>query len=228
MLKHRYCPGCGHIQISKEVEKQLIEKRGIPVVGVGCSVALPDLFEVVDAVSASHGRALSVATALKMALPKTPILTYQGDGDCCTIGAAELLHTILRNPPIVCVLINNHIFGMTGFQMSAETPIGLKTKTTVNGRNEINNGIPLNVKLLMKQNPKTHYYLTNSASKSGIELFKKQLKEALEYNGFSLIEVISPCVTFWGNAKKSYEYSLKQYEEKMKDNECSCHKEVKI
>lgn len=228
MLKHKYCPGCGHIQISKEVEKQLIEKRGIPIVGVGCSVALPDIFTVVDAVSAAHGRALSVATALKMALPETPILTYQGDGDCCTIGAGELLHTILRNPPIVCVLINNQQFGMTGNQMSACTPIGVKTKTTVKGRNEIYNGIPINVKLLMKQNPKTKYYLTNSASKAGIDLFKIQLKEALEYNGFSLIEVMAPCPTFWGNVKKSYEYSLKYYEEKLNDNECSCYKEVKI
>ncbi len=225
MLKHRYCPGCGHIQISKEVERQLIEVRGIPVVGVGCSVALPDLFESVDAVSAAHGRALSVATALKKCLPETKIISYQGDGDCCTIGAGELIHTILRNPPIVCILINNFIFGMTGFQQSACTNLGMKTKTTINGRNEIDNGIPLNVKLLMKQNPKSKYYLTNSANKDGIELFKKQLKEALDYNGFSLIEVISPCVTFFGNTKKAYEYTLKEYKERINKITCDYHKE---
>jgi 2-oxoglutarate ferredoxin oxidoreductase subunit beta len=226
VLKHRYCSGCGHINISKEVEKQLIECAGLLVGTVGCSVALPDLFQIVDAVSAAHGRGLSVATALKKCLPETKILVYAGDGDCCTIGAGELIHTILRNPKIVCILINNQIFGMTGFQMSAGTPVGLKTKTTVNGRNEIDNGIPLNVRLLMKQNPKTKYYLTNAASKAGIELFKKQLKEALEYDGFSLIEVISPCVTFWGNAKKAYEYSLKLYEEKLNESMCKCHEKI--
>ena len=224
MLKHRFCPGCGHIQISKEVEKQLIERQGIPIVGVGCSVALPDIFEKIDAVSAAHGRALSVATAVKMALPEIPILTYQGDGDCCTIGAGELIHTILRNPPIVCVLINNNQFGMTGHQMSACTPLQMKTKTTVNGRIEQYHGIPINVRLLTKQNPKVKYFLTNSASKEGIELFKKQLIEALDYNGFSIIEVISPCPTFFGNAKKSYEYSKAYYNEKIKENECHCHK----
>lgn len=228
ILQHRYCSGCGHINISKEVERQLIERKGILVCGVGCSVALPDLFTVIDAVSAAHGRALSVATSLKKCLSDISIISYAGDGDCCTIGIGELIHTILRNPSIVCILINNQQFGMTGAQMSTCTPLGVKTKTTPMGRNELNNGIPINVKLLMKQNSKTHYYLTNSASKNGIELFKIQLKEALDYNGFSLIEVISPCPIFWGNAKKAYEYSLKLYEEKLKDNECSCHKEVKI
>jgi len=228
MLKHRYCPGCGHINISKEVERQLIERKGILICGVGCSVALPDIFEEIDAVSAAHGRALSVATGLRRVLPDTTLVTYQGDGDCCTIGIGELIHTILRNPKLICVLINNQQFGMTGAQMSACTPVGIKTKTTPMGRNELNNGIPINVKLLMKQNPKTKYYLTNSASKTGIDLFKEQLRKALEYDGFSLIEVISPCPIFWGDAKKSYEYSLKLYEEKLKENECSCHKEVQI
>lgn len=219
MLQHRYCPGCGHIQISKEVERQLIENKGILVGSVGCSVALPDLFEVVDAVSAAHGRALSVATALRKVLPEIPLIVYAGDGDCCTIGIGELVHTILRNPRLVCVLINNNQFGMTGHQMSACTPIGVKTKTTVRNRNEIDNGIPLNIKLLMKQNPKAKYYLTNSANKNGIEQFKAQLKEALNYNGFSLIEVVSPCPTFWGNVKKSYEFSLKYFEDTKKSNE---------
>jgi len=222
MLKHRYCPGCGHIQISKEVERQLIENHAILVGSVGCSVALPDLFEVVDAVSCAHGRALSTATALKMALPDIKIVTYQGDGDCCTIGAAELLHTILRNPSIVCVLINNLNFSMTGNQMSALTKLGMKTMTTVNGRNEQYNGIPMNVKLLTKQNPKVHYYLTHSAGKDGIEIFKTQLKEAIEYNGFSIIEVLSPCPIFWGNVKKAYEFTLNEYKERINIKECNC------
>ncbi len=223
MLPHRYCKACGHSLISKEVEKQLIEKEGILVGSVGCSVALPDLFKVIDAVSAAHGRALSVATALKKGLPDKKILAYSGDGDCCTIGIGELVHTILRNPPIVCVLINNQQFGMTGHQMSACTPLSVKTKTTVNGRNEHDNGIPLNVKLLTKQNPKVKYYLTNSASKDGIELFKKQLKEALEYDGFSLIEVISPCPTlFGGKSKDAYKFALEQYNKQLTKFNCNC------
>jgi len=224
MLVHRYCPGCGHINISKEVEKQLIEKQGILIGSVGCSVALPELFEVVDAVSSAHGRALSVATALRRCLPDTLLITYQGDGDCCTIGIGELIHTILRNERIVCVLINNNQFAMTGFQMSATTPIDIKTKTTVNGRKESYHGIPINVKLLMKQNPKAKYYLSNSASKKGIDLFKEQLKEALNNDGFSLLEVMSPCPTFWGNVKKSYEFTLEQYEKKIEEEEhyCAC------
>jgi len=209
-----YCKGCGHLPISKIVEKELIEREGILIGSVGCSVFLPDVFEIVDAISAAHGRALSVATAVKMCLPDKIIVTYQGDGDCCTIGIGELVHTILRNPKIVCVLINNQQFGMTGGQMSALTPLEMKTKTSVTGRSEAVNGIPLNVKLLMQQNPKAKYYLTNAATRTGIDKFKEQLKEAFNNDGFSLIEVIAPCPTFWGNVKKSYEYSKQYYEEK--------------
>ncbi len=223
MLPHRYCPGCGHIQISKETEKQLIEKEGILVGSVGCSVALPDLFEVIDAVSAAHGRALSVATALKKCLPDKKILAYSGDGDCCTIGVGELIHIILRNPPIVCVLINNSNFSMTGNQMSATTPLGLKTKTTIKGRNEIDNGVPINVRLLTKQNSKVKYYLTNSATKEGINLFKEQLKESLNYEGFSIIEILSPCPIFFGNVKKSYEFTLEEYKKRLISLNCGCH-----
>lgn len=216
MKPHTFCPGCGHITISRIVEKELIAREGILVGSVGCSVALPDQFETVDAVSSAHGRALSVATAVKMCLPDKPVLVYAGDGDCCTIGAGELIHTILRNPKIVCVLINNQQFGMTGHQMSAMTPVDLKTKTSVTGRHENVHGIPLNVKLLMKQNPKTKYYLTNAANKTGFDNFKIHLEEAFNYDGFSLIEVISPCPTFWGNVKKSYEYSI-GYFDKLKE-----------
>lgn len=211
-----FCHGCGHIAIAKAVEKELIEREGILIGSVGCSVFLPDTFEVVDAVSSAHGRALSVATAVKMCLPEKPILVYGGDGDLTTIGVGELIHTILRNPKIVCVLINNSNFSMTGNQMSATTPLGLKTKTTVKGRNEIDNGIPMNIKLLTEQNPKVRYYLTNSASKDGINLFKEQLVEALNYNGFSLIEVISPCPIFLNGVKQSYKFTLEHYSEKLK------------
>jgi len=214
MKPHTFCPGCGHVPIAKAVEKELIERMGILIGSVGCSVALPDQFEVVDAVSSPHGRALSVGTAVKMSLPDKAVLVYAGDGDCCTIGIGELVHTILRNPKIVCVLINNQQFGMTGHQMSALTPLEMKTKTSVTGRSEVVNGIPLNVKLLMQQNPKAKYYLTNAATKTGIDKFKEQLKEAFDNDGFSLIEVIAPCPTFWGNVKKSYEYSKQYYEEK--------------
>lgn len=225
MQPHRYCPGCGHIAISKAVESVLIERKGILVCGVGCSVALPDIFEVVDAVSAAHGRVLSVATGLRRVLPNIPIVSYAGDGDCCTIGIGELVHTILRNEQLVCIIINNSIFGMTGFQMSSVTPIGVKTKTTVDGRLEENHGIPLDMRLLAKQNPKVNYNICHSASREGIDLFKEQLKTALDYQGFSIIEVISPCVTFFADAKKAYQYALNQYDIKAFANTCKCKKE---
>lgn len=223
MLSHRYCQSCGHIATSKAVEEELIKRKGILIGSVGCAVALPDLFETVDAVSSAHGRALSVATGLRRVLPNTPLISYQGDGDCCTIGIGELVHTILRNERIVCVIINNSQFGMTGHQMSAMTPLEMKTKTTVEGRKEENHGIPLDIKLLAKQNPKVLYQLCHSANKDGINMFKEQLKTALDHPGFAIIEVLAPCPTFYGNTKKAYEYTLKQYKIISENNNELCH-----
>lgn len=212
----KFCRGCGHTPIAKVVEEFMQERRGIFCGSVGCSASLPSDFEGFDTVSCAHGRALAVATGIRRAigLEKT-ILAYQGDGDALTIGMLEFKAACYRNEKIICVLVDNFVFAMTGFQLSALTPLELKTKTSLDGRIEDIYGIPVNVKHEVSCNPKCKYYLTTSATKEGINLFKQYLHESVDYNGFSVIHVISPCVTspFFGNAREAYDYSKKHYEE---------------
>lgn len=217
MKKSTFCAGCGHTAIARITEQFLQKESGIFVGSVGCSVSLPSDFEGIDTVSSAHGRALAVATGIRRTVGKDkPIVTIQGDGDLLNIGIGELTHTCLRNEKIICVLLNNSVFSMTGFQLSATTPLGMKTKTSPEGRNEKYHGIPINVKSLIQTiNPKVKYFLTTSSSREGIDWFEAFLQDSLNYNGFTLIEVISPCVTlFGGDVKKSYGYSKKIFEEK--------------
>lgn len=215
MKKISFCPGCGHIPIAKAVEKILQENNGILVGSVGCSVSIVSDFENVDAVSSQHGAALAVATGIRrVCKDKKVIITYQGDGDLGNIGIGELIHTCLRNENIICVLINNSVYGMTGFQMSSTTPIGVKTKTCVDGRTIKDHGIPINFRRITKAvNPEIQYFLCHSASKEGIDRFKECLKMGIENRGFTLIEVISPCVTFFKTPKEAYEDAKKRYKE---------------
>ena len=208
----KFCRGCGHIPIAKTVEEFMLEHRGIFCGSVGCSVSLPSDFEGFDTVSCAHGRALAVATGIRRVVgPDRLILTYQGDGDALTIGMLEFKAACYRNEKIICIIIDNSVFGMTGFQLSALTPLGLKTKTSLDGRTEEIYGIPVNIRHETACNPKVKYYLTTSATREGIDMFKQHLHEAKDYNGFSVLHVISPCITFFGNAKKAYEFSKEVY-----------------
>lgn len=213
MNKNTFCSGCGHVPIAKIVEKFIQECNGILCGSVGCSVSLPSDFEGFDTVSCAHGRGLAVATGIRRAIGHEKlILTYQGDGDALTIGMLEFKAACYRNEKIICVIIDNSVFGMTGFQLSALTPLGIKTKTSLDSRTEDIYGIPVNVRHETLCNPKVRYYLTTSATKKGIDTFKQQLYGVKDYNGFSVIHVISPCVTFFGNTKKAYEYAIELYE----------------
>jgi len=223
MRQIRFCPACGHIPIVK-IEEELLQKhQGILIGTVGCSVPLCSDMEGVDAISSAHGRGLSVATSVKRVLGKDKmVLVHAGDGDGLTIGIGEFVHTCLRNEKIIYVLINNQQFGMTGHQMSALTPLEITTKTSY-PRKEEYHGIPVHVgKLVRALNPKVKYYRTTSATKEGINNFRKYLEEAINNDGFSVIEVVSPCPTFWGNAKKAYEYSKDYFNSLEEEHICNC------
>lgn len=212
----KFCRACGHIPIAKIVEETIQRTKGVFICGVGCSVSLATDFEDVDAISMPHGRTLTGATAARRVFGDDKvIIAYQGDGDCLTIGIGELVNTILRNEPIVCILINNQQFGMTGHQMSAATPLEMQTKTCF-PRSEENHGIPIHVgKLIRALNPKVKFYRVHAAGRDnihGIDAFRNYLDEAIKNDGFSLIEVISPCPTFFnGKIKESYEFAKKHY-----------------
>jgi 2-oxoglutarate ferredoxin oxidoreductase subunit beta len=201
-----YCPGCGHgiahRLIAEIIDELDIRDRTIGIAPVGCAVLAYDYLDV-DMVEVAHGRPPAVATGMKRTNPDKIIFSYQGDGDLASIGAAEILHAGHRGEQITVIFINNAVYGMTGGQMAPTTMLGQVTATTPKGRNAAEQGYPLQVSELMATLPGTIYIercaLSNVAQ---VRKTKKAIKHAFELQlegaeGLSLVEVLSPCPTYW-------------------------------
>jgi len=217
---YSYCPGCGHTIITKEVDKLLTELNGTLVAAVGCSAPIPNFVDC-STLCMPHGRALPGATGLRLMYPDMPIIAYCGDGDALNIGIEHLVHSAARNMNLVLVIVNNSSFAMTGFQMSAGTPVGMKTNTCLKGRDEVKHGIPIDTLFAQKLNTKVHLIRCHVTNKQGINQLREHLRKEIEYKGFSIIEVFSPCPTLFGNAKKSYEFAKEQYDKAIVPK-CNC------
>ncbi len=201
-----YCAGCGHgiIQrlIAEVVDELNLRKNILGVCSVGCSVIAYDYWNF-DCCESSHGRALAVATAIKRCRPHLVVFTYQGDGDLASIGLAETIHAANRGENLTCIFVNNANYGMTGGQMAPTSLIAQKTSTTPGGRDpQKGDGWPLRVSELLAQLEGTGFIArTSLASPKDILNTKTQIKKAfqrqIEKKRFSLVEVLSPCPTFW-------------------------------
>ncbi len=201
-----YCPGCGHgiahRLIAEVIDDLNIRQRTIGIAPVGCSVLLYNYIDI-DTVEVAHGRAPAVATGMKRTNPNKIIFSYQGDGDLAAIGTAEIIHAAHRAEQITVIFINNAVFGMTGGQMAPTTVLGQVTATTQQGRKAVGQGYPLQISELLAVLPGTIYIercaLSNVAH---IRNAKRAIKHAFELQvngakGLSLVELISPCPTYW-------------------------------
>ena len=201
-----YCPGCGHgiahRLIAEIIDELDIRDRTIGIAPVGCAVLAYDYLDI-DMVEVAHGRPPAVATGMKRTNPDKIIFSYQGDGDLASIGAAEILHAGHRGEQITVIFINNAVYGMTGGQMAPTTMLDQVTATTPKGRTAAEQGYPLQVSELLATLPGTTYIercaLSNVAN---IRKTKKAIKHAFELQlkgaeGMSLVEVLSPCPTYW-------------------------------
>ena len=201
-----YCPGCGHgiahRLIAEIVDELGIKGKTIGIAPVGCAVLAYDYLDV-DMVEVAHGRAPAVATGMKRTNPDKIIFSYQGDGDLASIGAGEILHAAHRGEQITVVFINNAVFGMTGGQMAPTTVIGQVTATTPQGRDVRQQGGPLKIAELLELLPGTIYIERCSLhNPAHVRDTKKAIKHAFELQianaeGLSLVEVLSPCPTYW-------------------------------
>ena len=206
-LQHQthYCPGCGHGIVHKLVARAIdelgIQDRAILVSPVGCSVFAYYYFDVGN-VQVAHGRAPAVATGLKRAHPGSIVVSYQGDGDLAAIGTAEILHAANRGEAITVFFVNNAIYGMTGGQMAPTTLIGQKSSTSPFGRNFWNEGNPIKVcELLNALDAPVYLERVALGNNKQIMAASRAVRRALEVQmrgqGFSLVEVLSPCPTIW-------------------------------
>jgi 2-oxoglutarate ferredoxin oxidoreductase subunit beta len=201
-----YCPGCGHGTahrlIAEAIDDLKIREKVIAVAPVGCAVIAYDYWNF-DCSEAAHGRALAVATAIKRVRPQNIVFTYQGDGDLAAIGTNETIHAANRGENLTVIFINNAIYGMTGGQMAPTTLLNQKTATTPKGRDAQAEGYPLKISEMLSLLPGVKYVERVSLhSPQEIMKTKRAIKQAfvnqIEGVGFSLVEVLSPCPTYWG------------------------------
>ena len=200
-----YCPGCGHSIIHRlicEVIDELnLQDKAIGIPPPGCSVFAYYYFDV-DMVEAAHGRGTAVATGNKRAFPEAIVFSYQVDGDLAAIGTAEMIHAANRGENFTIVFINNAIYGMTGGQMAPTTLDKMKTATSPRGRNPLNEGYPIRVCELLSSLERTAFLARGTlTSPRRVRQTKKFLERAFDTQeqkrGFSLVEILSPCVTYW-------------------------------
>jgi len=201
-----FCPGCDH-GLAHRLVAECIEELGradeaIGVASVGCSVFAYNFFNC-DMQQAAHGRAPAVATGIKRVHPDSLVFTYQGDGDLASIGTAEIIHAAARGENISVFFINNAIYGMTGGQMAPTTLIGQRATTAQSGRNEKLNGSPIRMSELLATLDGPAYIervslSTPRAVMSAKRAIKKAFTVQIEKKGFSMVEILSTCPTYWG------------------------------
>ncbi|NOZ22984.1 MAG: 2-oxoglutarate oxidoreductase [Planctomycetes bacterium] len=200
-----YCPGCGH-GVAHKLIAEIVDEHGLRdrIIGtapVGCAV-LAYCYLDFDITEAAHGRTPAVATGIKRVHPDCIVYSYQGDGDLAAIGTAEVIHAANRGENISVIFINNAVYGMTQGQMAPTTMLGQRTSTTPEGRDKATHGNPIRVCELLSQLEGAAYLkrVTVSSPKRVREA-KRAIERAFlcqeEKRGFSLVEILSPCPTYW-------------------------------
>jgi len=205
-LENHYCAGCGHgiahRLVCEVIDEFDIREKVIAVAPVGCAVIAYEYWNF-DVTEAPHGRTPAVATGIKRARPDNIVFTYQGDGDLAAIGTAEIIHAANRGENITVIFVNNGVYGMTGGQMAPTTLAGQKTSTSLAGRSLRRDGYPLKMLEMLAVLPGVKYLervSVNSAQEilRAKRAIRKAFKTQIDKKGFSMVEVLSMCPTYWG------------------------------
>jgi 2-oxoglutarate ferredoxin oxidoreductase subunit beta len=192
-----FCAGCGYGIIghifTRVFEDEKIEPKLFPlIIGIGCYTQILTLVHhTSQKFFALHGRAPAVATGMKMANPKLKPIIFSGDGDCFGIGGNHFIHICRRNLDCVIFIFNNSIYGMTGGQAAPTTLYGAESTTTPYKMFENRTD---GVKLALAAGATYIARTTVAHPRTLMKYFRK----ALKHKGTSVIEVITPCVTYFG------------------------------
>jgi len=214
--KTTLCAGCGHNAISERIIDAMYEmgvapERVIKPSGIGCSSKTPAYFmSRAHSFNAVHGRMPSVTTGAVLANHKLMALGVSGDGDTASIGIGQFVHLMRRNLPIIYIIEDNGVYGLTKGQFSATADLGSKLKTGV-----INDLPPIDTCAMAIELGATFVGRSFSGDKKQL---LSMLKAAIAHRGTSMLDVVSPCVTFNDHegSTKSYKY-MKDHEEPLQD-----------
>jgi len=210
--KTTLCAGCGHNAISERIIEAMFEMGVEPEFvikpsGIGCSSKTPAYFlSRSHSFNAVHGRMPSVATGALLANRKLICIGVSGDGDTASIGVGQFVHLMRRNLPIIYIIEDNGVYGLTKGQFSATADLGSKLKTGV-----LNDLPPIDTCALAIQLGATFVGRSFSGDKKQLSAM---LKAAIAHKGTVMLDVVSPCVTFNDHegSTKSYKY-VKEHEE---------------
>ena len=196
-----WCPGCGDFGVLSGLQRAVAELGIQPheilaISGIGCSSNLPGFFKSYG-MHTLHGRSLPHASGAKLANHEMTVIATGGDGDGYGIGGNHFTHTARRNLNILYLVMDNQIYGLTTGQISPTSELGMKTKSTPHGSVEL----PINP---------IASAITNGATwvargyTGNIKQLVSLIKAGIEHNGFAILDVFSPCVTF--NKVNTYQF----------------------
>ena len=193
-IKPVWCPGCGDFSVLSALTKALAELQVPPedvavVSGIGCSSRIPAYLGTYG-FHGVHGRALPLATGLKLARPDLTVLVAGGDGDGFSIGGNHFMQACRRNVDITYLVMDNQVYGMTKGQASPTTEPDWERGKLTPGGPGINPFQPLVVALASGAN------FIARASTSDPNGAARLFVEAIRHPGFSFVQILSPCVTF--------------------------------
>ena len=209
--KTTLCAGCGHNAISERILEAYFDmgvapERVAKLSGIGCSSKSPAYFMGRShAFNAVHGRMPAVATGALLANRRLEILGVSGDGDTASIGIGQFVHLMRRNLPMLYVIEDNGVYGLTKGQFSATADVGSKLKTGV-----VNELPPIDTCALAIELGASFVGRSFSGDKKQLSAM---LKAAIAHRGTAMLDVVSPCVTF-----NDHEGSTKSYQF-MKDHD---------
>ncbi len=213
--KTTLCAGCGHNSVSERIIEAFYELGVEPYSvakfsGIGCSSKSPAYFlGLSHGFNGVHGRMPAIATGALLANRTLMGVGVTGDGDTASIGMGQFIHMVRRNFPLIYIIENNGVYGLTKGQFSATADLGSTLKSGT-----VNDLPPFDCCALALRWGATFVARSFSGDKRQLQAI---IKTAIAHKGLSVIDVISPCVTF-----NDHEGSTKSYSY-MKDHETSLH-----
>ena len=211
--KNQWCPGCGNFGILEAMKAALVSLKIPPdqlliVSGIGQAAKTPHFLKC-NMFHALHGRALPLATGAKMANHNLKILVNSGDGDCYGEGGNHFMHAIRRNVDLTLLVHNNKTYGLTKGQASPTSDFGMVTPLQLHGViSESFN--PLAVALSLGAGFVARGFSGN------MEHLSRLIQEGISHKGFSLIDIMQPCVSF--NRINTYDWYKKRVYDLFEEN----------
>ncbi len=196
---HLWCPGCGHGIVLNALiravdELQIPKKEMVMVSGIGCSSRISGYVDF-HSLHTIHGRALAFATGVKMGKPALNVIVPMGDGDALAIGGNHFIHAARRNINLTALVMNNRTYGMTGGQYSPLSGLGIKATTAPYASIDRE----FDTVELATAAGATFVARTTVYHVKQLQSF---LKKAIQHNGFSMVEVLTHCPTYFGRKNK--------------------------